>query len=259
MTAPDPYSYSDRHHHSEGDVEPTLVMRRKRHPVRWILIVLIVLAGLLVAADRVALHFAQDELATKIAQQQKLSQKPTVKIDGFPFLTQAVSRNFGHATIDIHGLDAQGVPISDLHADLTGVHVSSGYDSATVDTLTATAELDFADLSKAVTQKVGLAQVVLSDGGNNQVKAGISVAGLIGGSVQVHVSLLPNNQIELKSDSFQVPVVGSKNFDYTLSLAGLPFGVNLTTLTVTSDGIDIVAVGHGVSLSQTSAQTGGTQ
>jgi LmeA-like phospholipid-binding len=249
---PDPYSYSNRRRSDPDEVEPTLVLRRKRHRLRWLLIVLVVLAGLLIAADRVALHFAQNELATKIAQEQHLTQKPVVVVDGFPFLTQAVSRDFPHATIDIHGLNAQGVPISDLHADLRGVHVSSGYDSAVVDTLTATAELNYTDLSKAITQKTGFAEIGLSDGGNGQVKATVSLAGLISTSVQVHVTLLPGNVVELSSDPIKIPLSSPRTLDYKLTISNLPFGVSLTSLTVGQTGIGIVALGHNVPLSQTS-------
>lgn len=228
------------------------MLRRKRHRLRWLLIVLVILAGLLVAADRVALHFAQSELATKIAEQQHLAQKPVVQVDGFPFLTQAVSRDFPHATIDIRGLDAQGVPISDLHADLRGVHVSSGYNSAEVDTVEATATLDYADLSKAITQKTGFAEVGLSDGGNGQVKATLSLAGLISTSVQVQMTLLPGNIIKLSSDPIKLPLGKTTTLDYQLPISNLPFGVSLTSLTVGQTGIGIVATGHDVSLSQTS-------
>jgi LmeA-like phospholipid-binding len=250
---PEPYSYSDRRSSGLDDTRVIPMPRRKRHRLRWLLIVLVVLAGLLVAADRIALHVAQDELADKIAQQQHLSQKPVVRIDGFPFLTQAVTRNFAQATVDIRGLNAQGVPISDLHADLVGVHVSSGYNSAVVDTLTATSELNFTDLSKAVTAKTGFAQVLLSDGGNGEVKAIISLAGLINVSVQVHVTLLPGNVIELSSDPIKIPLSAPRTIDYKLSIGNLPFGVGLTSLTISQSGINIVALGKHVSLSQTSS------
>ena len=250
---PDPYSYSDRRLPDLADTQVAPAPRRKRHRLRWLLVVLVVLAGLLVAADRVALNVAQNELADKIAQQQDLSQKPVVRIDGFPFLTQAISRNFPHATVDIKGLNAQGVPISDLHADLRGVHVSSGYNSAVVDTLTATASLSYPDLSKAVTEKTGFAEVILSDGGNGEVKAIITVAGLVSASVQVHVKLDPGNVIELSSDPITLPVVGSRTIDYKLPIGNLPFGVGLSSITVGSSGIDIVASGQHVSLSQTSS------
>jgi hypothetical protein len=254
---PEPPSHSGRFYGDRQEVEP-YPARKKKHWLRRFVIALVVLVGLLVAADRIALHFAQSELAAKIAQEQDLSQKPTVKIDGFPFLTQALARDFPHATIDIHGLSAQGVPISDLHADLRGVHVSSGYNAATVDTLTATAELNYTDLSTVLTQKAGFAQVHLSDGGDGQVKATISLAGLISTSVTVKVTLLPDNTLLFVSGTIQTPLsaVGlstPSNLNYKLPLGALPFGMTLTALNIGQTGVDIVATGHNVALSQTSS------
>lgn len=254
---PEPYAYSEQYYGDEPtQVMPVPVQKRKHWLRRWI-IALVILVGLLVGADRVAVVVAQNELASKIAQEQHLSQKPAVHIDGFPFLTQALSRNFPHATIDIHGLVTQGVPISDLHADLRGVHVSSSYSSATVDNLTATAVLNYTDLSTVLSQKTGFAQVQLSDGGAGVVKATVSLAGLISTSVQVQVTLLPGNIVKFTSGTIQTPLstVGlstPSNLNYQLSLGGLPFGMNLTSLTVGPTGIDIVATGQNVSLSQTS-------
>ena len=253
---PEPYPYSEQYY-GEETTQVMPVPRKRKHRLRRWVIALVVLAGLLVGADRVAVVVAQNELASKIAQQQNLSQKPTVHIDGFPFLTQALSRDFPHATIDIHGLVTQGVPISDLHADLRGVHVSSSYSSATVDNLTATAVLNYSDLSTVLSQKTGFAQVQLSEGGPGVVKATVSLAGLISTSVQVQVTLLPGNFVQFTSGTIQTPLsaVGlstPSNLNYKLSLGGLPFGMNLASLTVGPSGIDIVATGQNVSLSQTS-------
>jgi hypothetical protein len=253
----EPPFHSDRYYN-----EPTLVetspVRRKKHRLRHWLIALVVLIALLAVGDRIAVRVAQNELATKIAQDQDLSQKPTVTIDGFPFLTQAVSRNFPHATIDIRGLAPQGVPISDLHVDLRGVHVSSGYNSATVDNLTATAELSYADLSKLLSQKTGFAQVQLSDGGNGQVKASISFAGLFTTSVEAQVTRLPGNIIEIQSGSIKLPVSGlagsvPSSLSYKFPVGNLPFGLTLSSVTIGQSGVDIVATGQNVSLSQTTA------
>ncbi|HEX9359001.1 MAG TPA: hypothetical protein VF933_34990, partial [Streptosporangiaceae bacterium] len=56
--------------------------RRRRWPL-ILLIILVVLAGLLVIADRVAVHYADNEFATQI-QKQGFSSKPSVSIQGFP-------------------------------------------------------------------------------------------------------------------------------------------------------------------------------
>ena len=55
--------------------------------MRRLLIVLVVLAALLVVADRVGVVVAQNRLASQIQQQLDLDRKPDVSIRGIPFLT----------------------------------------------------------------------------------------------------------------------------------------------------------------------------
>lgn len=239
------------------DVRPDKRPRVRRRGRRW-LIVLGVLLALLIAADRIAVVVTESTLASQIQKDQKLSQKPGVSISGFPFLTQVVSRDFGHVAVDIHGLNASGVPISDIHADLNGVHVSSGYNSATVDTINATAVLTYTDLSKAITDQVGgIGNVTVSEGTGGSLKATYDLAGITV-SGQVAVSLLPGDQVELKSGQIETPLSGlglstPTGFDTKISLGSLPFGIQLTSLNITSSAVDILAAGHNVSLSQTSA------
>ena len=228
-----------------------------------------VLLGLLVAADRIALVVAEDQLASRIQSSQHLSQKPAVSIDGFPFLTQVASRDFSHATVDIHGLTASsGMVISDLHADLRGVHVDSGFNGATVDTLVATAQMSYADIAKALSSQfevqgmqVGTVQVTYV--GSNQVKAAYDLLG-VSLSATVDITLNGTNTLELKSVSINTPLSGTllsslgspSNFDYSYKLGSLPFGMDLTQLTFTPATVDISATGRDVNLSQTSVSNG---
>jgi hypothetical protein len=232
-------------------------MRRPgRRGRRW-LIALGVLIALIITADRVGVAVAESTLASQIQKDQKLSQKPGVSISGFPFLTQVISRDFGHVAVDIRGLNASDVPISDIHADLNGVHVSSGYNSATVDTITATAILTYTDLDKAIEKQVaGIGNATVSEGTSGQLKVTYDLAGFTV-SAEVAVTLLPGNQLELKSGKIDTPLsdlglATPDNFDFKLSLAAIPFGIQLKSLNVTSTAVDIAAVGHNVSLSQTS-------
>jgi LmeA-like phospholipid-binding len=249
--------YSDRHYggeHYEGEppVTPTGFPRRRRRRARRWIIALIVLLGLLVAADRVTAAVTESRLAAKIQQSQHLSKKPSVSIDGFPFLTQVISRNFGHATVDISDLDAQGVLISHIHADLRGVHVSSGYDRATVDSLTSTATLTYAEVSTTLTKDAGIGQVQVSQGGaTNQVKAAYRLLG-IDVSADVDVSVHSGNILEFRAVKLHTPAgsvgLDANLFDVKVPISGLPFGMQLSGLQVTSTGVDIAATGKNVLL-----------
>jgi hypothetical protein len=245
---------SDRYFGNYREDEPPAaapVRRRRRRGRRW-LIALVVLVGLLVAADRVSAAVTESRLAARIQQSQRLSEKPSVSIDGFPFLTQVLSRDFGHVTVDIHNLDAQGVPVEHIHADLRGVHVSSGYSSATVDTLTSTATLTYSAISATLSKGAGVGRVTVSQGSApGQVKAAYSLLGA-GVSADVAVNVLSGNVLEYKGVKLNTAAGGvgldQNLFDVKIPLTGLPFGMQLKTLRVTPTGVDISATGQNVVL-----------
>jgi hypothetical protein len=226
---------------------------RKRRGRRW-LIALVVLVAIVVALDRIGVVVAESEMASKIQQEQKLAQKPTVSISGFPFLTQVASRDFSHVTVDIHGITASGFTISDLHADLTGVHVSSSFNSAKVDTLKATAALNYTDLDAALAKQIDVGSVKVTPGTGNELNATYD---LLGVSVTASITplLLTGNVLELKAGGISGPlgISVSDGFDYKYSLGSLPFGIQLTSLDVTSTEVAVSATGHNVPLSQTTS------
>jgi hypothetical protein len=236
--------------------------RRRRRGTKW-LIALVILLALLVGADRIALLIAEDQLASRIQSSQHLSQKPGVSISGFPFLTQVAARDFPHATVDIHGLTANALTITDLHADLSGVHVNGAFNGALVDSLTATAQISYSDIGKALASQltvggVQVGTVQVSRAGNGQVKAAYDLLGVTVTAI-VDVTLAGTNTLEFRSVSIDSPLSAlatPSNFDVKYSLGSLPFGMNLTQLTFTDSEVDISATGSHVDLSQSSVSGG---
>src|SRR4051812_44061551 len=62
--------------------------------VRALLVVLLLLVGLAVVADRVAVGVAEDRVGEQLAAKGGLAGTPEVDIAGFPFLTQAVAGTY---------------------------------------------------------------------------------------------------------------------------------------------------------------------
>src|SRR3954453_5389351 len=94
--------------------------------MRRAVIVVIVILGLLVVADRVALAAAEHVVAGRIQDDQGLSDRPDVTIHGFPFLTQALAGRYDEVTVHVRGLRDRTVPVAKLTVDLHGVHVPLG-------------------------------------------------------------------------------------------------------------------------------------
>src|SRR5215470_16224937 len=86
-----------------------------------LVIVLILLIGLVIAADRIGLWVAQDQIAKEVASQYDLDHNPKVQIKGFPFLNQALSGRYGEIDVTVGDVTQLGVHLSDTVVTLKGV------------------------------------------------------------------------------------------------------------------------------------------
>ncbi|MGH8861165.1 MAG: LmeA family phospholipid-binding protein [Jatrophihabitantaceae bacterium] len=230
---------------------PAVPARRRR---RWpwaLLVTLVVLVGLLVAADRVALGFAEDKAAAALQSSQHLQQPPDVSVLGFPFLTQLAAGEFGEVTVtadDIGVGTDRSLTLQKVVVDMHHVTVSDNYRSVHAATATADATVSYAELSRVLGTPI-------SNGGNGRLEARPSVQ-LLGNtfhgtvSAVVHVSsargiTFGDPKVDVAGVSVPSVVVDSlaKVFRVTIPLSGLPFGVRVTGLSVVSAGVVLKLAG----------------
>jgi cytoskeletal protein RodZ len=120
--------------------------RRRRRGWIGLLIVLVVLAVLFVIGDQVAKAYAQNTIASKIQSSSGMSSKPSVSIEGFPFLTQVAAHDVRVIDISANNVQAGKFDISSVKAKATGVHLNSSFSGATIDQINGTALITFASL-----------------------------------------------------------------------------------------------------------------
>jgi hypothetical protein len=126
--------------------------------MRRLIIVLLVLVGLLVAADFGAAALAESAVSRQMRSQLGLVDDPSVRINGFPFLTQALTGRY--PSIDV---DATRIPygsfkeleitaqLHDVTAPL-GMLLGSGQKTIEVASADGTVKIDAADLERLVPQ-----------------------------------------------------------------------------------------------------------
>src|SRR5262249_59619959 len=107
------------------------------------------LAVLFVVADQIAKAYAQNAIASKLQSSSWLSAKPSVTIEGFPFLTQVAAHDIGAIDLSASDVQADKLDISSVKARATGVHPNSSFNNATIDRITATALISFDALANA--------------------------------------------------------------------------------------------------------------
>lgn len=123
-------------------------MSRRRRPLRRALVTLLVLAGLLLAADRGAAWWAQQYLAQRLQPVLKTSARPVVSIEGFPFLTQAGQRRLQQVHVDAAQPTVSGVRLGRLRADLLDVVVDPSAKTARTARLTGRADTTYEQLTR---------------------------------------------------------------------------------------------------------------
>lgn len=239
--------------------------------LRILLILVVILGGLFVIADRVAVNFAEDEAAEKVRTTEGLSTTPNVSIKGFPFLTQVASGELDDVEIGIKDYEAaagsgdETIRISDMKADMRGVEFSGDYSSATARTATGTATIGYADLLKAakseptdISPGVSAKVVGLSAGGNGKIKVTVE-ATVLGKKLPEPVSVL--STVSVKGDTVQVradsiPGLGvdlAENAvrsvtDFQQAIDDLPGGIKLDKVEGGKDGVEITVKGSDVKL-----------
>jgi len=215
--------------------------RRRRRTRRWVIAVLVVVV-LLVGADFVAKTIAEQVAATQFQKQGKLSAKPDVTIEGFPFLTQVAAKDIGQIKVGISNLKEGPVTFSSVNADATSVRLKSyAFNSGTIGHIRGTALISFSSLANTLTTEFGpLGDLLngvglnLSAAGPDEVKANVSLVGSATWRItRVDAHTLNAKLISSSGLLRQLNSVGSKTF----TIPPLPLGLTLDSLAVTPSGI----------------------
>jgi hypothetical protein len=234
--------------------------RRRGSFGRGLLLFLIVLVLLVVAADRIGVLVAERQIAAKVQSSQHLDRKPSVKIDGFPFLTQVLANHYPSVRLAAEdftvGNSDRTVRLADLSARLQDVRAIENFSGATAHDASGTAMLTYPELSRAVGVPLGYA-----GGGRVQASRSVEVfgqtitatasaeVGITGGDELTFSAVrvgLPQGGIELPQ---QVSDQFSSIFANRLSLRGLPFHLRIQQLLATAAGVRVSAVASDLTLS----------
>ncbi|WP_369247540.1 DUF2993 domain-containing protein [Streptomyces sp. R41] len=242
--------------------------------LRIILIVAVILGGLFVIADRVAVGFAEDKAADRIKSTEGLASTPDVSIEGFPFLTQVAGGELDDVKIGIKNYEASTggtsaaastIRIDDLSAEMHGVVFNGDYSSATANSAVGTASISYAELLKAakaeptqVASGVTARVIGLSDGGNGKIKVTVeatvlgtklpqpvsvlSSVSVSGDTVKVHADSLPKLGVELAEGRIRAIT------DFEQKIDELPGGIQLDKVEAAKSGVDISVKGSDVKL-----------
>ncbi|MFF5448248.1 DUF2993 domain-containing protein [Streptomyces sp. NPDC012888] len=227
--------------------------------IRVLLVVGLVLAGLFTAADRLAVGYAEDELAAKVRAGGGSSIGSTeVDIAGFPFLTQVMDRRLERVDVRLDDVtvaaDGRRMRIARLDAALHDVAVDDDYSGGTARRADGSALVTYEDLTRA--SQSGVTVAYGGAPGKVKVTASIEILGrTLTRSVISTVTLVDGGTVRVRAD--EVPGEGipgvedlvrrKTDFDRKLG-GGLPAGLALSGLTSDASGVRLTLGGSDVAL-----------
>ena len=218
--------------------------RRRGGCLRSLVIGVVVIVILLVVADFVAKAVAQNVAASQI-QKQGFPKKPSVTIEGFPFLTQVASRDLHQVRLSASDVPEGPVEISQVNAVANNIRLNGDFSSGTIGQVSGTVLISFGSLSATVTKELGPAgQLVASSGlqlsaaGPDEVKASVDLL-VASGSVTWRVTRVSGLElnVQLVASSGLPAEVLAPIRSFNFSIPKLPFGLTIQNVSVASSGI----------------------
>ena len=230
---------------------PSRPPRRRHRGRRW-LIALLVLIIVLVGVDFGAKAFAENAIASQI-DSSGLGTKPSVDIEGFPFLTQVAAKDFKKVVVSASNIPAGPVTISSLNATITGMHLNSSWNGATIDRVTATAFVSLSSLTGGISSELGdAASLTAVPDGANKLKVTGTVLGLsASGVVEIKQTGPQQITVELPTTGGLVGTLLGSAASFTITLpAGVPPSLRITGLTINGQGLTLSAVATNATFSK---------
>jgi LmeA-like phospholipid-binding len=230
--------------------------RRRGHPLVWLLVVLVVILAILGIGDQVAKSYAQNDIASQLQSSAGLSAKPSVNIEGWPFLTQVLAHDVKTIDISATNVTASGSKIPfNLTAKATGVHINSSFNGGTVDHVNGQVTFTYQALDSYLGTAIGipgLSGITITPDpahGPNAVKADAGV-----GSVTATVVKTSSNQMTVKFGSLTglgSLLGGSGSIpDQVINIPKLPAGLVVGSPIATSQGVVIPASASNTTFTQ---------
>jgi len=235
---------------------------------RRTVVVLAVLAGLLVAIDRVAAWAAGEAVARRVADELASynveAAPPDAEVDGVPFLTQVVSGEYQQVTLRLREVGSAGVRLPELrliatgvtapmsaliegsgpiHADRVDGRAVIGYGS-----IAALAELDGLELSAAVADDEVAVRAPVELFGVQLTLVGTATVRAVENVIEIRVMELTAEELPPGSASEVERFVQQLSFDFRLP--ELPYGLAVESVRPVPAGLEVTFSAVDVPLSR---------
>lgn len=223
--------------------------RRRRHRGIGLGITLIVILAVLFIGDQAAKLYAQHMIADKIGS-SGLGTTPSVRIEGWPFLTQIAAHDVKAIDISASNVTTGKVPFS-FTARATGVHLNSSFNGATIDQINGSATVTYASLTSLIPIP-GLTIGPDPAGGPDAVQLSTALGGATGTIEDTSANVITLKLGSLTGLAGLLSGLTGSNLaqSYPIDIPKLPAGLVVRSVAVTSKGVVATASATNTTLTQ---------
>jgi hypothetical protein len=225
-----------------------------------LLVLLLLVLGVLVVVDRVGVGIAERRVADQIAARGGLTAAPAVDIAGFPFLTQAVSGTYRDIRVHLTAEELDQPAGTRADVSLRGVHVplsdvlSGSVQQIPVDKVDGTATLSY----ELLAAQLGGNTTLSADGDGIRLTKSVRVLGfdfdvtgsgtvtLEGQDVVIDIQKASAGAVDVPNSVLKQ---AANLLDFSYRVPELPFGLQLTSVRPTVQGVDVAVAATNTVLS----------
>ena len=241
------------------------IRRPARSTTALALVVVLGTAALLWAADGIARIGAQSLLARAVQQQTGAEQLPTVRVRGALFLPQVVRGRYDDVEVDLASVGSGPLRLRDVHADLRDVRLPfhdvlvRDVHRVRVGRATEEATLSWDDLNRYLSLTSRAVTVAAAAGpGEVGLTGSIRVLGRDVSATADATLTAGTDGIAVRPTQVETDMPGvdratrlllAQRFTVLIPMQALPFGHQITEITVRPDGLHIAARGDQIVIS----------
>ncbi|MGE0818947.1 MAG: DUF2993 domain-containing protein [Candidatus Nanopelagicales bacterium] len=210
-------------------------------------VAVLVLVVLAVVGDRAAVAVAQSKVSEQVSAELPGARDVTTTITGFPALTQVLRGSLDHVVVTARDVPTERGTLDSVVVDLYDVTTSAPRTAGTVE---ATAVVPLALLHEGLGDSWDLSVVgdALKAEFTGAVYASATVVPVVSdGRISLDLRSFSLLGLEVSGDSVPEFVTRALN-DMVGTVGDLPFGLTPTAVTVTPQGVEVVARGTDVPL-----------
>ncbi|MCY9786163.1 DUF2993 domain-containing protein [Nocardiopsis sp. EMB25] len=226
--------------------------------MRKFLVVLLLLLGVVAVVADVALRgVAEDMVSERMAERLDMAEEPDVAIGGWAFLPQAVTGDYSQITITADSAAMAGVTVEQIEASASDVRAPLSELLDQPDVVAGTVDGSFVVPYSYFSAHLPEGMTVTTEGGEPRIigelalpELGLSTSVSAGGEFTVEgdtVRLTPVD-VQLGDTPIDVGSMVEGMLSFSVQAPELPFGLTVTDMEATSNGLRITGVGQDVPL-----------